>query len=199
MNSRLPWLVLLGWAVLGSARADEASQTPQAQTPRLMPSQDVDITYRSLIDGKTVRQRVRWDAAEEMERVDVPGRAYMLIDHHNQRTDIVDAKTHSVIETVNPLAGEIADLKDAHFIRLGNELVARHDCVVWRVELPGERARELCLTEEGVLLRERQHDQTLMEAIKVRFHHVDTKVFDIPPGYKASPSGNIIPTPPYGP
>lgn len=191
MSRRLVWLAAFACGASLAAHADE--------TPRLVPVRDVDVTYQALIGGKMVRERVRWLAAEEVERIDVPGRAYMLIDHRNHRTDIVDAKTRSVIETVNPLAGEIGDLKDAQFTRLDAERVAKHDCVVWKAVLSGAVTRELCLTAEGVLLREKKDDQTVLEAVKVRFGHLSAKLFDIPPNYQAAPNGNLVAIPPYGP
>ncbi len=198
MTRYLVWLALLaGGGASFAAWADE--------TPRLMPSRDVDITYRVSSGDKPVTERVRWLAAEEIERIDPHGKgyllarsAYMIIDHRKETADIVDPKTHSVTMTVNPVAGELAEIENAKLTPLGSATVARLGCQVWRAEISAQVEREICLTEDGVLLRVRNGDKTVLEATAVKYHHISSKLFDIPPDYQAGSNAQAVPGAAYG-
>jgi hypothetical protein len=198
MTRYLVWLALLaGGGASFAAWADE--------TPRLMPSRDVDITYRVSSGDKPVTERVRWLAAEEIERIDPHGKgyllarsAYMIIEHHKKTAEIVDPKTHSVTATVNPVAGELAEIENAKLTPLGSATVARLGCQVWRAEISAQVEREICLTEDGVLLRVRNGDKTVLEATAVKYHHISSKLFDIPPDYQAGSNAQAVPGAAYG-
>ncbi len=198
MTRYLVWLALLaGGGASFAAWADE--------TPRLMPSRDVDITYRVSSGDKPVTERVRWLAAEEIERIDPHGKgyllarsAYMIIEHRKKTAEIVDPKTHSVTATVNPVAGELAEIENAKLTPLGSATVARLGCQVWRAEISAQVEREICLTEDGVLLRVRNGDKTVLEATAVKYHHISSKLFDIPPDYQAGSNAQAVPGAAYG-
>ncbi len=198
MTRYLVWLALLaGGGASFAAWADE--------TPRLMPSRDVDITYRVSSGDKPVTERVRWLAAEEIERIDPHGKgyllarsAYMIIEHHKKTAEIVDPKTHSVTATVNPVAGELAEIENAKLTPLGSATVAKLGCQVWRAEISAQVEREICLTEDGVLLRVRNGDKTVLEATAVKYHHISSKLFDIPPDYQAGSNAQAVPGAAYG-
>ena len=198
MTRYLVWLALFlcGGAGL-AARADE--------TPRLMPARDVDITYRVSSGEKPVTERVRWLAAGEIERIDPHGKgyllarsAYMIIDHHSKTADIIDPKTHTVTVTVNPVAGELAEIENAKLTPLGSATVAKLACQIWRAEISDTVEREICLTEDGVLLRVRNGDATVLEATAVKYHHISSKLFDIPADYKAGANAQAVPGTSYG-
>ncbi len=198
MTRYLVWLALLaGGGASFAAWADE--------TPRLMPSRDVDITYRVSSGDKPVTERVRWLAAEEIERIDPHGKgyllarsAYMIIEHRKKTAEIVDPKTHSVTATVNPVAGELAEIENAKLTPLGSATVAKLGCQVWRAEISAQVEREICLTEDGVLLRVRNGDKTVLEATAVKYHHISSKLFDIPPDYQAGSNAQAVPGAAYG-
>ena len=170
-----------------------------------MPSRDVDITYRVSSGDKPVTERVRWLAAEEIERIDPHGKgyllarsAYMIIEHRKKTAEIVDPKTHSVTATVNPVAGELAEIENAKLTPLGSATVAKLGCQVWRAEISAQVEREICLTEDGVLLRVRNGDKTVLEATAVKYHHISSKLFDIPPDYQAGSNAQAVPGAAYG-
>ncbi len=198
MTRYLVWLALLaGGGASFAAWADE--------TPRLMPSRDVYITYRVSSGDKPVTERVRWLAAEEIERIDPHGKgyllarsAYMIIEHRKKTAEIVDPKTHSVTATVNPVAGELAEIENAKLTPLGSATVAKLGCQVWRAEISAQVEREICLTEDGVLLRVRNGDKTVLEATAVKYHHISSKLFDIPPDYQAGSNAQAVPGAAYG-
>ena len=195
--------LLVGLALLGGGGAGFAAWAEDA--PRLMPSRDVDITYRVLSGEKPVIERVRWLAAEEIERIDPHGKgyilgrsAYMIIDHRGKTADIIDPKTRTVTATVNPVAGELAEIENAKLMPLGAATVAKLACQIWQAEISAKVEREICLTEDGVLLRVRNGDQTVLQATSVTYHHIGTKIFEIPANYKAAANAQAIPGASYG-
>ncbi len=197
MSQRLFSLVLLAGTGVGfAAFADDA--------PRLMPDRDVDITYRvtsgDKTSGKTVTERVRWLAADEMERIDPHGSgyllhrsAYMLIDHRKKSADIIDPKHRLVTSITDPVVGELAEIENAKLMPLGTATVAKLSCAVWHAEIAANVEREVCLTGDGVLLRVRDGEKTLLEATAVKYHHISSKLFDIPPNYTAAPTAKSAP------
>lgn len=196
---RAIWLALLGTTgvSLAAAAADEA--------PRLMPTRDVDITYHITSGGNPVVERVRWLAADGIERVDPHGKgyilgrsAYMIIDHPKKTADIVDPKTRTVTATVNPVAGELAEIENAKLTSLGTATVAKLTCQIWQAEISDKVEREICLTEDGVLLRIRDGDKTVLQATAVRYHHISSKIFEIPANYKAAANAQAVPGGAYG-
>ncbi len=202
MIRRPIWLALLAAAatVIGASvtvRADE--------TPRMTPSRDVDITYRVFSGDKPMTERVRWLAAEGIERIDPHGKgyllarsAYMIIDHNGKTANIVDPKTRTVTVTVNPVAGELAEIEKAKLTPLGRATVAKLTCQIWQAEISPQVEREVCLTEDGVLLRLRNGDKTLLEATFVKYHHISSKLFETPPDYKPASNAQAVPGASYG-
>ncbi|MCA7120217.1 MAG: hypothetical protein LGL72_12575 [Acidibrevibacterium sp.] len=194
---------LVGVALLAAAGASLAARADEA--PRLTPSRDVDITYRVLNGDKPMVERVRWLAAEDIERIDPHGKgyilgrsAYMLIDHRGKTADIIDPKTRSVTVTVNPVAGELAEIENAKLTPLGDATIAKLPCKIWRAEIAVKVEREICLTEDGVLLQVRDGEKTLLEAQSVTYHHLSSKLFNVPPNYKASANTQALPGTAYG-
>jgi hypothetical protein len=60
----------------------------KAESPQLLPTHDVDITYDVTLPSQPrVRERVRWLAAEQLERVDGP----------HKSTTIFNRRTHEMI------------------------------------------------------------------------------------------------------
>lgn len=177
------------------------AQARAAETPKLFPERDVDITYEARVGDKLVKERVRWRAADRIERIDAVGRLrhpYMLIDHRDHRVDVVDPRTRSVIEEQNEVAGQLTELEGATFTPLGEAKIAGFVCREWEAAISSSNKREVCLTEDGVLLRVRANDQTLLLATRVRYRKMKESYFDIPPNYQASPSGQASPMPFYG-
>ena len=77
----LPIRCLLATAVLASLLVGPVAR---AESPQLLPTRDVDITYDVTLPSQPrVRERVRWLAAEKLERVDGPHKSTTIF---NRRT-----------------------------------------------------------------------------------------------------------------
>lgn len=196
------------WAAEDESKEAPADGDEAKGRPLLYPERDVDITYQAEIGGKMVGERVRWKAAERIERIDPLGELrhplralehpYMLIDHRDNRVDVVDPRTKSVIEQVNTVAGELTELEAAHFAPLGEAKVAGFVCREWEAEISEADKRQVCITDDGVLLQVRKGDQVLLRATRIRYRKLAASYFEIPANYKAATSGNASPMPFYG-
>jgi hypothetical protein len=77
----LPIRCLLATAVLASLLVGPVAR---AESPQLLPTRDVDITYDVTLPSQPrVRERVRWLASEQLERVDGPHKSTTIF---NRRT-----------------------------------------------------------------------------------------------------------------
>jgi hypothetical protein len=64
--------------------------------PALLPTRDVDATYDVTRPQKPkVRERVRWLAAEHLERVDASGRATTIFDHEAHAITLLTPATRT--------------------------------------------------------------------------------------------------------
>src|ERR1700722_5583789 len=78
---RLPPTAVLASLLVGSGAGAE-------KPPQLLPTIDVDITYDVTLPSQPrIRERVRWLAAEQLERVDGP----------HKSTTIFNRRTHEII------------------------------------------------------------------------------------------------------
>src|SRR4029077_10649230 len=64
--------------------------------PMLQPTRDVDVAYDVTRPEKPkVRERVRWSAAEHLERVDASGRATTIFDHEGHAITLLTPATRT--------------------------------------------------------------------------------------------------------
>ena len=71
--------------------------------PKLIPDRDVDITYRvSRPDDPVFSRRVRWQANSQLERVDGPGNAVVIVDHRTHYETLLRSETHSYLKIAVP-------------------------------------------------------------------------------------------------
>jgi len=165
-------LLPAGWP----SRADE--------TPQLLPTRDVDITYDvTRSQQRKIRQRVRWLAAEHLERVDGPDKA----------TTIFDRGTHEITllvpasRTYQKLNGEArrppAPAMGAALKRGDDVVVAGLHCTDWSWTGEDLFVHMVCLTPDGVLLRLIIDGQTIMQARSVSYGPQRAELFQVPPNY----------------
>src|SRR6516165_8304550 len=76
-------------AVLASLLVGPAAR---AEPPQLLPMRDVDITYDVMLPSQPrVRERVRWLAAERLERVDGPHNSTTIFNRRTREITILTA------------------------------------------------------------------------------------------------------------
>jgi hypothetical protein len=167
--------VLLG-SLLGSSGS-------RAEQPHLLPTRDVDITYNVTRPQKPAsRERVRWLAAEHLERVDTARGATTIFDRDAHAVTLLMAanRTFRKLDTAPRRALEPepgATLKQG-----GAAEVAGSPCTDWSWTEDGE-THTICLSADGVMLRLIVDEQTLLQARAVKYEPQKADLFRIPANY----------------
>ena len=168
-----------------AAHAASAPESAPAGAPRLMPTRDVAVVYRTEQGDRTLEQRVRWSAAEQRMRIDPPAPGlFVLIDYAAHRMELVRERDRSVVEMAAPAAVPgLGAAASGAYERLGSETVAGLACTEWRSrDLQGGDTR-ICATEDGVVLKVWQGDRVLATASQVRYAPQEAALFRAPAGY----------------
>lgn len=162
-----------------------------AQTrPQLIPTRDVDVTYRVTQAGRTVEERVRWLAAEQIQRVDSSGPVYMIVDHKAQRLTLVNTAKRTVLAMEAPRSPLDPD-SNAGFANTGRASVAGLPCTEWR--MPTGAGKQLCVTDDGVMLRVQDAGTTVAEATTVQYGQADPASFEVPTDFQNVPPPAVAP------
>ena len=164
------------------------------QPPQLLPTRDVDIIYDVTLPSQPrVRERVRYLAAELLERVDGPHKSTTIFDRRTHEIIILTSAILSFLKLNMPRQpqepGPEATLKR------GNEsVVAGLHCVDWSWTEDVE-TRTVCITADGVLLRFLVDGQIVSEARSVGYRPQPAELFQVPPGYAPllAPEGGPVP------
>ena len=166
-----------------------------AQTrPQLIPTRDVDVTYRVTQAGRTIEERVRWLAAEQLQRVDSSGPVYMVVDHKARRLTLVNTAKRTVLAMEAPRRSPLDPDGDAAFTNTGQDSVAGLPCTEWLMAAGG--AKQLCVTDDGVMLRVRDAGRTVAEATTVQYGQADPASFQVPTDFQNVPPPAAAPAPP---
>ena len=173
---RVPPTVAL--ALLLAASALRAEEQPQ-----LFPTRDVDITYDvTRAQQPKIRERVRWLAAERLERIDGPGNATTIYDRKAHVVTLLSAasRTYRLLEKAP--RGPMEPEPGATIKRTGESVVARLPCVEWSWTEDVE-TRTVCATADGVVLRVVVDRATVMQARSVSYGPQNPKLFQVPANY----------------
>jgi hypothetical protein len=159
-----------------------------ADQPPLHPSRDVDVTYRAAAPqgGPQVQQRVRWRAASQIMRIDLPAPGlYVIIDYIGRRMRVVRDGTRSVIEMAAPdsMTDMIGSKPATSYTRRGEATVAGRTCTEWQTVDRDARPALVCVTDDGVLLRAGTPDQVRVSAVSVHYAPQDPTTFHVPDDY----------------
>ncbi len=160
-------------------------QTPaRAQQPALTPTRDVDITYRLAgpEGAPPAEQRVRWDVADGRQRIDTPTPGlHIIVDSRSHHlASVRDAEKLSLEfdqSGMMPPPGTVTN-----YAKRGDATVAGLPCTIW--QLPDADSPQMCLTEDGVLLRVQSGDRVVAEATRVIFGPSNPADFTIPLDYR---------------
>jgi hypothetical protein len=181
--------------VAGAVLSLLAAGAALAQThPQLIPTRDVDVTYRVTQAGRTVEERVRWLAAEQVQRVDSSGPIYMIVDHKSRRLTLVNIAKRTVLTMDAPRQSALDPDSDAAFTNAGQASVAGLPCTEWL--MPAGGAKRLCVTADGVMLRVQDGGSTLAEATAVQYGQSDPASFQVPADFQNMPPPAAAPEPP---
>lgn len=160
----------------------EASLKAQEQ-PRLVPTRDVDITYRITRPNEPrVNERVRWSAGAHRERVDGADGSATIFDREANEITLIVPKSRTYRKLDGEPRGPIEPEKGAVLTRGGDSKVAGLACTDWSWVEEGE-THTVCATSDGVPLRLGIEGKTRVEARSVSYHKQKPDLFDVPDGY----------------
>lgn len=172
--------LLAALLALASAPASAATAPPAT-----IPSRDVDVTYRMTVTGHVLTQRMRWDVADRLLRVDPPGTGfYMIMDYGKHEVSMVQEQAKRVLQAEGvglSIPGTKAGSEG--FSRAGEETIAGLSCTDWQTKDAAGQPTEVCLTADGVLLRARIGGHTAMVAQTVEYAAQPASVFALPAGW----------------
>lgn len=180
----LPRIAILLLLVGSSSRAEEQ--------PTLVPTRDVDITYKINRPAQpTFTERVRWSASENLERVDGPHKLTTIFGRNGTEITVTlldrEARTYRAVTRTGNYSKAaprwpIQPERGAVLKREGESMVAAQHCTEWSWAVDTE-IHILCGTPDGVLLRLVINGNTTVEATSVSYRQQLSKVFEVPPGY----------------
>jgi hypothetical protein len=184
----LPLLAGLVLIAAGSATAAE-------ERPPLVPTKDVDVSYKVTRPNQpTIIERRRWLAGEHLERVDGPDKSTTIFDRNKGEIVLLNVGNR----TFRKLEGKgrrPPDPEAGVTLTRGTELViAGLHCVEWTWTEDTE-THTVCATPEGVLLRLVIDGHTVIEARSVHFGTQAAKLFEVPRNYLPALAPEGVPEP----
>ena len=172
---RLPPTAVLAPLLVGSAAGAE-------KPPQLLPTSDVDITYDVTLPSQSrVRERVRWLAAEQLERVDGPHKSTTIFNRRTHEITLLSSANRTFRQLDMPRQPQ--EPAPEATLKRGNEsVVAGLHCVDWSWTEDVE-TRTVCITADGVLLRFLVDSKTVSEARSVSYRRQPAELFQVPREY----------------
>ena len=166
----------------------------RAETPQLLPTRDVDVTYDVTLPSQPrVRERMRWLAAEQLERVDGPHRSTTIFNRRTREIIHLSSANRTFLQLDMPRRPE--EPAPEVILKRGNEsVIAGLHCVNWSWTEDVE-TRTVCMTEDGVMLRFLIDGKTVSEARSVSYRNQPAELFQVPSGYAPllAPEGGPVP------
>jgi hypothetical protein len=158
--------------------------------PLLRPTRDVAVEYRSSGIGQGPGDIVTMRFTRDTRRIRIDGSAghgYMILDTDAGRMTIVMAERQMYMDRpADPSMMGIFQARNGGFRKTGTDTVAGLSCTTYDATF-NERNGQVCLTDDGVLLRAHSidpgHDSTL-EATKVTYGDQAASLFETPAGYQ---------------
>ncbi len=158
----------------------------EASRPQLLPTRDVDVSYAIAEDGHTMPQRIRWNAAARLLRIDPPiPQMFVIVDYDRKRMSMVRQAEHAVLDVTAP-ASVMAGLQNRldTTTRGTDETVAGLTCTNWRTTDTANKPATACMTPDGVLLQVRSQDRVVLTATSVRYAPQPPGLFRVPDDYQ---------------
>jgi hypothetical protein len=163
------------------------------EQPQLYPTRDVDVTYDVMQPRQPAyRQRVRWLAAERLERIEGAQKSTTIFDRKAGTMTMLSgrSRTYTSVERVPRRSSEPP--KDAEIKRGLESVVAGLHCVDWDW-IEDAETHTICMTADGVLLRLMLDRATVLQARSVSYGVQPLKLFRVPQNYAPAlaPEGNV--------
>ena len=158
----LPSVAVLALLLAGSpVRAEE----PQP----LLPTRDVDISYRSTRPNQpTIVERRRWSASDRLVRSEGPDKSTTLYDREAHEITIINPKNRTYLKLEGSLRQPLDPEKGKLLKRGGESVIAGLRCTDWSWTEDAE-THTVCLTPDGVMLRLVVDGKTVMQALSVKY------------------------------
>lgn len=177
--------------------------------PLLRPTRDVAVEYRSsgAQQGPAAQTdhivTMRFASSNGKVRIDGPnGRGYAILDLDAGQMTMVMADQKMYVERpADPGMLGMFRGTNTTLTRSGSDTVAGVSCTTYNATI-NERTGQVCLTDDGVLLRARSKDadrQHELEATKVSYGAQPAALFEIPTGYQKLDASNMPRGLPMGP
>jgi hypothetical protein len=155
-----------------------------SDAPATVPSRDVDVVYRLGPPGGADprRERVRWDVAHGLQRIDPPTPGlHMILDYRTKR--LVSLRDRERLALV--IDGAAIPAAVGGYVRHGDATVAGLPCTDWETRPAQGEPSLICFAPDGVTLRLSQRGVVLIEAISVSYAPADPTVFAVPSDFRA--------------
>ena len=157
---------------------------PRAEEPpQLFPTRDVDITYDvTRPQQPKIRQRVRWLAAEHLERIDGPGKATTIFDRGAHQITLLNPAGRTFRTLEGSPRGPPEPATGVVIKRGAESVIAGLLCVDWSWVDEVEK-NSVCVTADGVALRVVIDGVTTMQARSVSYGKQAAELFQVPSNY----------------
>jgi hypothetical protein len=153
------------------------------QTPPLLPTRDVDISYDvTRPQQPQIRERVRWLAAQRLQRVDGPDKSTTIFDHDKKEITLLSPKSRTYRKLEGTPRRPPEPEAGAELRRGSTVVIAGLSCTDWSWTQDAE-THTVCTTLDGVLLRLVIDGRTVMQARSVSFGPQAPPLFQIPRDY----------------
>ena len=153
------------------------------EQPNLVPTRDVDIRYEvTRPQQPKVRERVRWLAAERLERVDASGRSTSIFERDAHAVTLLTPATRTFRKLEHVPRRPSEPEQGAVLARGADATVAGLPCTDWSWTEDDER-HTACATADGVILRLVVDGQTFIEARSVKYAPQKADLFRVPANY----------------
>jgi hypothetical protein len=160
-----------------------AASAQAEEPPQLLPTRDVDITYRITRPRQSpITERVRWSAAAHLERIDGAKRSTSIFDRQANEVTLLNGANRTYTKVDGAPRQPSEPDKDAVLKRGAEAVVARQRCVEWSWTEDVE-THTICVTPDGVLLRLVVDSKTVMEARSVKYRQQPAELFRVPTNY----------------
>ncbi len=160
--------------------------------PLIRPSRDVTVEYRSsgMRQGQPTSHDVtmRFASKSGRIRIDGPnGRGYAILDLDAGRMTVVLEERRMYLERpADPGMTALFQAANTAFTRTGTDTVAGLACTTYDATVSEHRG-QVCLTDDGVLLRARSEDPDRhrdLEALNVTYGDQPAALFEAPAGFQ---------------